>query len=345
MDDLVYVVVLNWNGESYIRECLRSVLNQTYSRYRVVVVDNGSTDGSADLIREEFQEAFLIALPDNLHFARGTNAGIEAALRDPACEFVVTLNNDTRSDPEFLSSFVKAAAGEHVGMVAAKLLFMDRPNVLNTTGICPTRDGSGVDRGWNQRDEGQFDAATDVFAPSAGAALYRRGLFERVGLFDGDFVAYYEDLDLAWRARLAGWTARFAPGAIVYHKYSASSSHQSPWKTYQGERNRIWNLVQNYPLRYIAEGIPWNGLRVLAALRRRTFPGRYLSTHTPDGQGTPSFGDFATATLRARLDAYAGLPAAFRKRRSRQSYRCVDARTVGGWLHQYGVPIKAMPVN
>src|SRR5439155_1420956 len=180
-----------------------------------------------------------------LHFARGTNAGVEAALRDPACEFVVTLNNDTRSDPEFVAGLVKAAQEGGVGMVAAKLLFMDRPTILNTTGICPTRDGSGVDRGWNQRDEGQFDSETDVFAPTAGAALYRRSLFDRVGLFDADFVAYYEDLDLAWRARLAGWETQFAPRAVVYHKYSGSSSYQSAWKTYQGERNRIWNLVQN----------------------------------------------------------------------------------------------------
>src|SRR3989442_11987027 len=103
-------------------------------------------------------------------------------------------------------------------MVAAKLLFMDRPTILNTTGICPTRDGSGVDRGWNQRDDGQFDRETDVFAPTAGAALFRRTLFERVGLFDPGFVAYYEDLDLPSRARLAGWGSPLSPPAGVYPK-------------------------------------------------------------------------------------------------------------------------------
>ncbi len=345
MGSRTHVVILNWNGRRYVRDCLDSVFAQTYEDAKILVVDNGSTDGSAEFIQEAFPEAVLIALPENLHFARGTNAGVEVALRDPACEFVVTLNNDTRSDPEFLGGLVKAAQEERVGMVAAKLLFMDRPKILNTTGICPTRDGSGVDRGWNQPDEGQFDGATDVFAPTAGAALYRRSLFERVGLFDGDFVAYYEDLDLAWRARLASWEARFEPRAVVYHKYSASSSYQSAWKTYQGERNRIWNLVQNYPLQYLAEGIPWNGLRVLAALRRRLFPGRHTPPATPDAGRGPSFGDFAAATVRARLDAYAGLPRAFQKRRMRQAYRRVDNRTVGRWLRRYGVPIKAMPVN
>ena len=345
MGSRTHVVILNWNGRRYVRDCLDSIFAQTYRDAKILVVDNGSTDGSAEFIRDEFPEAVLIALPANLHFARGTNAGVEVALQDPACEFVVTLNNDTRSDPEFLAGLVKAAAEERVGMVAAKLLFMDRPTILNTTGICPTRDGSGVDRGWNQRDDGQFDRETDVFAPTAGAALYRRTLFERVGLFDRDFVAYYEDLDLAWRARLAGWETRFAPRAVVYHKYSASSSYQSAWKTYQGERNRIWNLVQNYPMQYVAEGIPWNGMRVLAALRRRILPGRYTSPPTTGAGRGPSFAEFASATVRARLDAYAGLRMAFQKRRMRRAYRHVDNRTVGRWLRHYGVPIKSMPVN
>ena len=345
MGPRTHVVILNWNGRRYVRDCLDSVFAQTHEDAKIFVVDNGSTDGSAEFIRDAFPEAVLIALPENLHFARGTNAGVEVALRDPACEFVVTLNNDTRSDPEFLAGLVKVAQEGRVGMVAAKLLFMDRPTILNTTGICPTRDGSGVDRGWNQRDEGQFDGETDVFAPTAGAALYRRSLFDRVGLFDADFVAYYEDLDLAWRARLAGWETQFAPRAVVYHKYSGSSSYQSAWKTYQGERNRIWNLVQNYPLQYLAEGIPWNGLRVLAALRRRLVPVRHPSPPgAAAGQG-PTFAEFAAATVRARLDAYAGLRRAFQKRRMRHAYRRVDNPTVGRWLRHYGVPIKAMPVN
>jgi len=340
------VVILNWNGRDYVRDCIRTALDQTYADSGVIVVDNGSTDGSADLIGQEFPEVQLVALPQNLHFARGTNAGVEVALRDPACRYVVTLNNDTKVDREFLAELVKSAESNHVGMVAAKLLFMDRPKILNTTGILPTRDGSGVDRGWNQPDEGQFDAAVDVFAPTAGAALYRRDIFDTVGLFDADFLAYYEDLDLAWRARLAGWDTRFAPGAIVYHKYSASSSYQSAWKTYQGERNRIWTLIQNYPARYVGLGIPWNATRVLSALRRRLLRGPTREANGgPQGFRGPGFKEFADATLRARLDAYAGLGRALEKRRLRRGYRKVTATDVGRWLREYGVPIRDMPVN
>src|SRR2546428_661661 len=143
MGSRTHVVILNWNGRRYVQDCLDSIFAQTYGDAKILVVDNGSTDGSAEFIRDEFPEAVLIALPENVHFARGTNAGVEVALQDPACEFVVTLNNDTRSDPEFLADLVKAAAEERVGMVAAKLLFMDRPTILNRTIRCSTsREGS-----------------------------------------------------------------------------------------------------------------------------------------------------------------------------------------------------------
>lgn len=340
MGALAPVVVLNWNGREHIRECLRSVFAQTYADTRVIVVDNGSTDGSREIVRDEFPEAHLVALPENLHFARGTNAGVRAALQDPECAWVVTLNNDTRVDPEWLAELVRSARDGGVGTVASKLLLMDRPSVINSAGLCIARDGSGVDRGWHQVDEGQFDEALDVFGPSAGAALYRREVLETVGLFDADFVAYYEDLDLAWRARLAGWQGRFAPRSVVYHKYSASSQPRAVWKTYQGERNRIWNLVQNYPMRYVSLGIPWNAARVIAALRRRVLP--HLR---PAGSDGPALADLAGATLRGRIDGYAGLPRALQKRRLRAAYRKVDTATVSRWFRTYGVGIKDMPVD
>ena len=340
------VVILNWKGRDYVGDCIRSVLGQTHADVGVIVVDNGSPDGSAEYIGSAFPEVQMVALPQNLHFARGTNAGVEAALRDPGCKYVVTLNNDTKVDPEFVAELVKSVEADHVGMVQAKLLFMDRPKVLNTTGVSPTRDGAGVDRGWNQRDEGQFDAATDIFAPTAGAALYRREVFDTVGPFDGDFVAYYEDLDLAWRARLAGWEARFAPRSVVYHMYSHSTSYQSAWKTYQGERNRIWTLVQNYPARYVAAAVPWNATRVLAAFQRRIRKGPTKEEDgAPQGFRGPGLREFTGAVARAKLDAYAGLGRALEKRRMRASYRKADAADVGRWLRRYGVPLRDMPGN
>jgi cellulose synthase/poly-beta-1,6-N-acetylglucosamine synthase-like glycosyltransferase len=191
-----------------------------------------------------------------------------------------------------------------------------------------------------ERDGGPFDEPADVFGASAGAALYRREVFEKVGRFDADFVAYYEDLDLAWRARLAGWEARYAPASVVHHKYSASSSPRSPWKTYQGERNRIWNLVQNYPWRHVAFGIPWNAARLGVALARRLHRGPQPGSAS-DTDAPPSFAPL----VQGRIDGYAGLRRAIAKRRLRDAYRVVDASAVAGWFRTYGVGIAGMPAG
>lgn len=332
MRGFAYVVILNWNGRGYLRDCLRAAFAQTYPDYRVLVVDNGSTDGSLDIARDEFPEAVLLSLGKNLHYARGCNEGMRAALSDPKCAHLVLLNNDTRADPEWLSALVRSAEG-HVGMVASKLLFMDHPKVVNSAGIAIARDGSSMDRGWNEPDDGRWDGAVDAFGPSGGAGLYRREVLDQVGLFDEDFVAYYEDVDLAWRARLAGWEARFAPRAIVYHKYSGSIGHASPWRQYQCERNRVWNLVQNYPWRHVAAGIAWNATRLAASQlpRRRGVREPATKTETPRGS--------VEVHARARLDAYAGLGRAVRKRRQRGPQRRVDAAEVGRWLRRFGVPL------
>ncbi len=329
------VVVLNWNGRGYVGDCLRSLLHQTHADVGVIVVDNGSTDGSVDFIRAEFPEARLVPLPENRHFARGTNAGVEAALQDPACRFVVTLNNDTKVDPEFVSELVRAAEPSRVAMVAAKLLFMDRPRVLNSTGLLIGRDGGSRDRGWNEPDDGRYDQATDIFGPSAGAALYRREAMEQVGLFDGDFVAYYEDVDLAWRMRLAGWQARFAPRSVVYHKYSASGGAHSSWRQYMFARNRTWNVIQNYPWPHAVLGPAWDALSLASPFLRR-------GDGTDAAEGSPSLAEKVRAQARGRLDGWAGLRRALAKRRVRQASRTVDTAAMGHWLREYGVPLHAL---
>ena len=337
MGSLATVVVLNWNGRDYLRDCLRSLFAQTYREMRVLVVDNASPDESWRIVQDEFPEAALLRMPENLHFARGMNAGFERALDDPRSAFIAALNNDVRVDPEWMASIVAAAADPHVGMVASKMLFMDRPTILNSTGLRPAPDGSGMDRGWNQRDDGRYDAQTDVFGPSGGAGLYRREVLGTVGLFDADFVAYGEDLDLAFRARLRGWSARYAPRAVVHHKYSASIGSRTEWKTYMGERNRVWTLVQNYPWRFVVSGASWNAARLLAAQGKRLRPAGESGT-AASKEAVP----IARATARARLDAYAWLGRALEKRRRRFATRTVDAAEVGRWLLTYGASLREM---
>src|SRR5205823_9732750 len=189
-------------------------------------------------------------------------------------------------------------------------------------------------RGWLQKDEGQFAHDPGVFGGSGGAALYRRSSLETVGLLDADFVAYLEDVDLAWRIPIAGYRAAFAPNAIVYHKHSASTAPNSPWKTYISERNRIWNLVQNYPLWYVALAPPWNAARNIVALRRRIRPNRYPITF---GQSL-TFRDVVRAHLQGRYDAYQGVPRAVQKRRVREVYRESNCVGRGGLVPQVRHP-------
>ncbi len=333
MPNLAYVVVLNWNGKDFIRDCLRSVLRQTFPRFRLLVVDNGSTDGSREIIDDEFPEANLVSLPENLHFARGTNVGIREALKDPECTHILTLNNDTRVDPEWMAELMRVAAG--ASMVASKLLMMDHPQRINSTGLTIAPDGSALDRGWSQLDYGQYDRSEDVFGPTAGAALYRRDLIDKIGLLDEEFVAYYEDVDLAWRARLAGWQAAYASRAVVYHKFSASHRRGSPLKTYLCERNRIWNLVQNYPWRYVVLTVPWNSARNVAGSIPWT-----NGTGPAAGRVQNPILETARAMARARVDAYAGIGRALGKRRARAVVSRVSPATVGDWLRRYHVSFR-----
>jgi GT2 family glycosyltransferase len=240
---LVSILVVNFNGRKLLTECLASVRCQTYPRFEVILVDNGSTDGSVDLVRRDFPEVRIVALPTNRGFAGGCNAGIQAAAGD----FIVTVNNDVRLDPTWLEEMVAAVRHRPgVGMVAAKMLFSRNPKVVDSTGICLDRAGMA----WHLNGGSAHDSSEvehDVFGPCAGAALYRRELFDDVGTFDEDFFCYLEDVDLAWRAQSAGWRCVYAPQARALHHHSSTAVEDSPFKRFHLGRNKVWLIAKNYP--------------------------------------------------------------------------------------------------
>lgn len=240
----VSVIILNWNGKQHLERCLSSVLRQTYPNFEVILVDNGSTDGSVEFVRERFPEVRIIRNEENLGFAAGNNVAINATQGD----YVATLNNDTQVDPDWLEALAKAAeADPKVGMCASKMLFLHQPDIINSTGISLDKAGIAWDRRGGERDKGDESEPIEVFGPCAGAALYRREMLDQVGLFDEDFFAYLEDVDLAWRARLMGWRCLYAPKAVVYHLYSATAIEGSPGKNFLLGRNKVWTIVKNYP--------------------------------------------------------------------------------------------------
>lgn len=237
----VAVIIVNWNGRHWLESCLSSLHQQTFLDFEIVVVDNGSQDGSVRWLAEQWPEVRVLAQKQNTGFAQANNTGIGAT----GGEYVVTLNNDTQVEPTWLAELVNPASDAEVGMVAPCIVQWREPTLLDSAGIEVDRAGIAWQRGWN-RPVTAMSVPGEVFGPSAAAALYRRAMLEQIGLFDNDFFAYYEDVDLAWRARQAGWRCHYAPTAKVSHWHSATADTMGTRKLYLMSRNKIWTLMKNY---------------------------------------------------------------------------------------------------
>jgi GT2 family glycosyltransferase len=238
----VSVVIPNGNGRHLLPDCLDSLRAQSYRDFEAVVVDNASSDGSRDLLRERYPEVRPIALDYNGAFARAVNAGIVGT----TSEIVVLLNNDTAAEPDWLTELVGALDGApDAGMAASKLLLWDRRDTLHSAADFYGLDGVPGSRGVWTRDEGQYDRDRYVFGACGGAVAYRRTMLEDIGLFDGELVAYCEDVDLNLRAQAAGYRCVFAPRARVYHRLSATGG--GPFASYYCGRNFITVLAKDVP--------------------------------------------------------------------------------------------------
>jgi len=253
------VIILNWNGARLLPECLSALARQTYRNFELLLVDNGSIDGSAALLADlerSVQPSWLGApLPrlarvirndQNVGFAEGNNV----AIRLSDSTYIAALNNDAIAEPQWLAELVASArqAPPQVGMVASTMLFDRRPDFVASAGIVIQRDGVAIDRAMGMRAADlEKLGVRAVFGPSAGAALYKSAMLRDVGLFDGRFFSYLEDADLAWRARSKGWRALHNPCARVLHEYSATGGQNSPFKRSLVSRNRVWLLYKNMP--------------------------------------------------------------------------------------------------
>lgn len=241
-DPLISVIIPNWNGAEHLPTCLDSLQAQTYSNVEIIVVDNASTDGSLELLAQDYSQVHLIKLPVNQGFTGACNAGLEAARADT----LILLNNDTEVDRDWLAA-VAAAFERHpeAGSVASKMLLFDRRDVFHTAGDYYRLDGIPGNRGVWQKDTGQYDREEVVFGACGGAAAYRRSMLEQIGFLDEAFYFSCEDLDLAWRAQLAGWRCIYAPEAIVYHKLQATGG--GTIASYYNGRNFFYLIAKNYP--------------------------------------------------------------------------------------------------
>jgi GT2 family glycosyltransferase len=240
---LLSVIIPNWNGLRFLETCLSALQRQTYPHIEVIVADNASTDGSQAYLREAHPWVRLIALPDNRGFTGACNAGMLAARG----EFLCLLNNDTEVEAGWATAVVAAfAVDARIGSVASKMRLFDQRDRLHTAGDLFTRDGRAVNRGVWEPDAGQYDRQEEVFSACGGSSVYRRAMLEQIGLLDDDFFFALEDVDIGWRAQLAGWRCLYTPDAVVYHHLSATGGGVTA-SFYVG-RNSIYLLVKDYPL-------------------------------------------------------------------------------------------------
>ncbi len=317
MSERVSVILVNWNGRAHLERCLSGLRRQNYGNYEVVLVDNASQDGSVAFVRERFPEVRVLESGTNIGFPAANNLGIAATSGD----YVATLNVDTEAEPGWLAALVAGmSAVPHVGMCASKMLFLHAPEQINSTGIAVDRAGVAWDRDGGRRDDEAGQEAGEVFGPCAGAALYRREMLAEIGGWDGDFFYLYEDVDLAWRARLTGWRAWYCPEARVYHVHAGAGTEGSPFKHYLLARNRIWTIIKDYPWPQVAQYAPAMVLYDLSAITYRLWR------------------DHDTAALRGRLAGYASLPRLWPRRREIQRRRVVDWAELARHLAPLAMP-------
>lgn len=300
---VVSVVIPNWNGAHHLTTCLDALRAQTYPQVEIIVVDNASTDGSRALLAERYPDVRVVALPQNRGFTGACNAGMQAATGS----IVALLNNDTEAEPSWLGEIVAAFARHpEAGMAASKMLLFDDRTRFHTAGDLYRVDGRLVNRGVWEQDSGQYDREEFVFSACGGAAAYRRGMLDDIGLLDDDFFFSAEDMDLAWRAQLAGYRCIYAPRAVVYHRLASTGGGVTA--SYYDGRNMIWILVKDYP----------------AALWRKHWRKIVRAQAALAWEALRAWrGAAARARLRGMAASVPGLPKMLRKRRTIQRGRRV----------------------
>lgn len=242
------IIVLNWNGIDDTLACLDTLLTQTYKQAHILVVDNGSLDNSK-LLLDEYQQKHtdkvdIVYNPSNFGFAGGVNTGIEWALNEDY-EYVALFNNDAVADKDWLKHLITAIKPKEVGISTGLLLHEDG-KTIDSSGDWFSKWGLAFPRNRGDKKE-KAAKAGPVFGASGGASLYKTALFKDIGLFDEDFFAYYEDVDISFRAQLAGWQVVYTPQAIAYHKQGATAKKIPGFAIYQTFKNLPMLFIKNVP--------------------------------------------------------------------------------------------------
>lgn len=305
----VTVVIVNWNGESFLDNCLSALYSQTVMPHEVILVDNASSDNSLEVVKK-FPQVRLLEQSANVGFARGNNLAIMTSSEDS--EWIALLNPDAFVDPGWLAALLLAAQ-EHpdFDMFASKLLNAGTPRLLDGVGDSCSISGRVRRIGHNELSVDFPGEVKEVFSACAAAAMYRRSLLINSGGFDEDFFCYTEDVDLGFRLRLTGSRCLYIPQSVAYHVGSGTTDGQhGNFATYHGHRNLVWVFVKNMPGILFWLFLPLHIVLNFYALL-------LLGLR---GQGR--------LALSAKLDAVRGLPKMWRKRVQIQRRRVVPIADV-----------------
>lgn len=248
------VIIPNWNGRHLLKNCLSSLRRQTLINFEVIVVDNGSVDGSVEYIKRYFPEVKVVKLDKNYGFAKAVNIGI----RQSRGENIVLINNDTEVDKDCLQYLYQAAQSHpQLGFIAAKILNFYHRHIIDSAGDYIDAVGHADNIGRGQIDGLEFSKPRPVFLATGGGALFKRWVFEKVGYFDEDFFAYFEDVDLCFRAQLQGIKGWFEPKAKIYHIHKATADKIKPLTEYLQFRNMTQTVIKNFPTGLLLKDFNW----------------------------------------------------------------------------------------
>jgi GT2 family glycosyltransferase len=314
----VSIIILNWNGKENTINCLESLKLTAYSNYETIVVDNGSTDGSAEYFKEHYSGIEFIENGENLGFAEGNNVAIRKVLKREDSKYIALLNNDTIVKPDWLEFLVSALeSDEKIGSCQPKILSLTNPQIIDAVGIYIDRYGGAAQEGHNEKDLGQYDKIREVFGVCAGAALYRAKMLNQIGLFDKDFFAYYEDVDLSIRSRLFGWKSVCVPQAVIYHIHSATLGNDSPFKKYLLERNAYYYVIKCLPRGVIIQFLISKSRSVFLTLIDLTRNKKY---------------ELIKSLIKGNLDALGKFPLMLSKRSEIRAKRLISEDDFKIWL-------------
>jgi GT2 family glycosyltransferase len=310
----VAVVIVNFNSGQLLKRCLLSLSRQTYREFKTLIVDNGSQDSSLHGIVEAFPAVEILLAHRNLGFAAANNVGIRH-LADS--EWIALLNPDAFPEHDWLENLLRAAKSQpQFSFFGSRMLIADRPHLLDGAGDAYHVSGLVWRQGHGHRADVGYAIQQEIFSPCAAAALYRRSVFHDVGGFDEDYFCYVEDIDLAFRLRLAGHRCLYVPSAVVHHVGSATTGKQSNFTLYHGHRNLVWTYIKNMPSWLFWFYLPAHLLLNLASIFWFAIRGQ------------------ARIVLRAKLDAFAGIPKMWRKRQVIQEMRSVGAWELRRLMHK-----------